>query len=405
MSLPLLLQGLGSIGIFSSRAFLPAFATALLLRFGPKVPWLAHAGLLQHVQHVPTWFTSDASLIILGVFTVLELLAERSPEAKVFLDEFHDYLKTGMAALTFLGVLGAADRALVRAVFGPAGPVEYLPAVAVGAATFVGTKARGWVLGPLKQADEDDDLGLQGVLRWVEDFWGASGPVALILLPLLTLAVVAVSLVLLALTIRYVEAREAATKVPCANCGQMMYASATACPECKAPSKEPRSVGLLGGTTDKLADPATHPFRLVAVKRCPVCAARLKQRTVQQSCAACGSAVMDDPQFVRQYIAFIDRRVPFVCGACFVLGLIPILGVIPAVILYRLEIVAPFRRYIPWGTKFLLRWLIRLVSLVLVAFQWVPLLGGLLVPAMALTHYAAYRHAFLASLEPGNRSP
>ena len=45
MSLPLFLQGLGSIGIFASRAFLPAFVTALLLRFGPQVPWLAHAGL------------------------------------------------------------------------------------------------------------------------------------------------------------------------------------------------------------------------------------------------------------------------------------------------------------------------------------------------------------------------
>ena len=67
MSLPLLIQGLGSIGIFSSRAFLPAFATALLLRFGPQVPWLAHAGLLQHVRGVPTWFTSDTSLIILGL--------------------------------------------------------------------------------------------------------------------------------------------------------------------------------------------------------------------------------------------------------------------------------------------------------------------------------------------------
>jgi len=33
MSLLLLIEGLGSIGIFSSRAFLPAFSTALLLRF------------------------------------------------------------------------------------------------------------------------------------------------------------------------------------------------------------------------------------------------------------------------------------------------------------------------------------------------------------------------------------
>src|SRR3954468_2355614 len=105
MSPPLLIQGLGSIGLFSSRAFLPAFATALLLRFGPQVPWLARAGLLQHVRGVPTWFTSDTSLVILGLLSALELIAERMPEAKALLDEVHDYLKTGMAALTFLGVL------------------------------------------------------------------------------------------------------------------------------------------------------------------------------------------------------------------------------------------------------------------------------------------------------------
>jgi hypothetical protein len=83
-----------------------------------------------------------------------------------------------------------------------------------------------------------------------------------------------------------------------------------------------------------------------------------------------------------------------VCLACFLLGLVPVLGVIPGVILYRLEIVAPFRRYIPAGRNFFLRWGIRLASLVLVAFQWVPLLGGLLLPALALLNYGAYRSAF-----------
>jgi hypothetical protein len=115
---------------------------------------------------------------------------------------------------------------------------------------------------------------------------------------------------------------------------------------------------------------------------------------------------MDDPRFARQYVAFIDRRAPLVCLACFLLGLVPVLGVIPGVILYRLEIVAPFRRYIPPGRNLVLRWGIRLVSLVLVAFQWVPLLGGLLLPAMALINYGAYRNAFKElALAPYDPSP
>ena len=88
------------------------------------------------------------------------------------------------------------------------------------------------------------------------------------------------------------------------------------------------------------------------------------------------------------------RRGPTVCTACFALGLIPVLGVIPAVILYRMEIVAPFRRYIPPGRGFFVRWGIRLASIALVAFQWVPVAGGLAVPAMALINYVAYRSAY-----------
>jgi hypothetical protein len=260
--------------------------------------------------------------------------------------------------------------------------------------TFLASKARGWIVKPLQEADEDDDLGLQVILRWVEDLWSGVGAVSLILLPLLTIAVFVLALILLALAGRYVQAREEATRVPCTTCGQSIYACAAACPHCKAPNKEPRAVGLLGGTKNVAADPATQSYRLVAVKRCPVCATRLPKRTVRQGCDACGSTAMDDDRFLRDYVAFVDRRVPLVCVACFLLGLIPVLGVIPAVILYRLEIVAPFRRYIPAGRSFLLRWGIRIVSVVLVAFQWVPLLGRLIVPAMALINYTAYRSAF-----------
>jgi hypothetical protein len=103
---------------------------------------------------------------------------------------------------------------------------------------------------------------------------------------------------------------------------------------------------------------------------------------------------MDAPDFARRYIGFIDRRVPMVLVVCFLLGLIPVLGVIPGVICYRLAIVAPFRRYIPPGRGFLIRWGVRLAVVVLVAFQWVPVIGGLVVPSMALINYVAYRSAY-----------
>jgi hypothetical protein len=394
MSLPLLIQGLGSVGVFATRAFLPAFVTALLLRFGPEVPWLAQVGLLREVRGVPPWFTSDPALVVLGLLTALELAAERVPELNALLDKVHGYLKAGMAALTYLGVLDATDRAAVAPVIDQAGFVETLPALAVGAGTFLVSKVRGAIVAPLSEADEDDDLGLQGLLRWAGDLWGGLGPMALLLFPLATLAGFGMAVLVLVLFERRVESRRERAQVPCPRCGQPIHAGALACPSCRAPVPEPRDVGLLGQPKARPADGAAHPYRLVAAKRCPVCASRFGRRAVQQTCQACGHKLMEDSRFARAYLVFIDRRVPPVCGACFLLGLIPVLGVIPGVILYRLALVAPFRRYIPPGRGFVLRWAVRLAILILVAVQWVPVAGGLAVPAMALIHYGAYRGAY-----------
>lgn len=388
------LQGLGSIGVFASRAFLPAFVTALLLRFGPHVPWLAHAGLIPHIRDVPTWFTSDTALLILGVLAALEIVAQRFPEAAAVLDEVHDYLKTGMAVMTYLGVLNATDRATAQQVINQAGAMDYLPVLAVGSGVYLATQVRGAILGPLMEADEDDDLGLQGLIRWVEDLWAGLGSMALILFPLLTIAAFGLAALILVIIERRLESRGERSRVLCVHCGQPIHASALMCPNCRAPVKEPRDVGLLGQPKDRPADPRSLPFRLVAVKRCPVCATRLDRRAVRQVCGACGHRLMDDPDFARRYIGFIDRRVPQVLLVCFLLGLIPVLGVIPGVVYYRLAIVAPFRRYIAPGRGFVLRWVIRLAVVVLVAFQWVPVAGGLAVPAMALINYVAYRSAY-----------
>jgi len=394
VSLPLFLQGLGSVGVFSARAFLPAFVTALLLRVGPRVPWIAHSWLLQSLRGVPTWFTSDAALAILGLLAALELVAERVPEAKGLLDQIHGYLKAGMAALTYLGVLDATDRAVVGPMVHQAGLVAYLPVMAIGAGTFLASKVRGAVVGTLSEADEDDDLGVQRLLRRVGDLWGGLGPVALIVFPLLTVVLFGIAATLLVLIERRVETRGERAKVPCGNCGLPLHPSALACPSCKAPVEEPRDVGLLGEAKDSPADLASLPYRLVAVKRCPVCATRLGRKDVKQDCGACGHRLLEDPDFALGYIAAIDRRVPLTCVVCFLLGLVPVLGVIPGVIYYRLAIVAPFRRYIPPGRGFLLHWGVRLCVAALVAFQWVPLAGGLAVPMMALLSHAAYRSAY-----------
>jgi hypothetical protein len=59
-----------------------------------------------------------------------------------------------------------------------AGMIGYFPALAVGAGVFLATRVRGVVFGPLMEAGEDDDLGLQGLIRGLEDLWTSLGPMA-----------------------------------------------------------------------------------------------------------------------------------------------------------------------------------------------------------------------------------
>lgn len=396
MSLPLFLHGIGSVGVFASRAFLPAFMTALLIRFGPQIPGLAGAGLLSQVRDVPTWFTSDAALISLGVLSALELAAERFPDAKVVLDEFHDYLKSGMAVLTYLGVLNATDRAAAGQLLRQAGLAENLPAIAVGAGVYLASRARGAIFSPLAEADEDDDLGLQGLLRWAGDLWAGLGPLALVVFPILTVAAFGLAVVALVAIERRVEhlGEGEGEGFACVSCGRGLHACALACPSCNAAVVGTRDVGLLGRAKTRPADLTSHAYRLVAVKRCPVCATKFDRRAVKQPCRECGHRLMEDPRFAASYLGFIDRRVPTACAVCLLLGLVPIIGLIPGVIFYRLAVVAPFRRYIPTGQGFLLRWGVRSAVLVLVAFQWIPVAGGLAVPSMALITYAAYRSTY-----------
>ena len=406
MPLPLLIHAVGSIGLFASRAFLPAFATALALRFGPQAPWIAESGLLDHVRGVPNWFTSNPSLVILGVLSALELIAERQPEARPLLGEVRDLLKVGMAVLTFAGVASASDLAMAGGILGDSwsGPLQVVASTIVGAATFGAAKVRRATLVPLRTVDEDDDLGLQSLIGWFEDFWGLLGPVLLIVLPLLTLGMLAVATLAVGLIRRYVESRGDAATIACGSCGASISASALACPRCNAVVKEPRAIGLLGTVIDRPADPSRHPLRLFAAGRCPTCATRLGRRSAAAACPSCGRVPTGDPQFLPAFVALVDGRVPLVLALCGVFGLVPILGVIPGVITYRLALVAPFRRHLPSGRRFAIRWAVRLAVLALVAFQWVPVAGALALPLMAIINYVVYRQAFRGAALESSRT-
>lgn len=82
----------------------------------------------------------------------------------------------------------------------------------------------------------------------------------------------------------------------------------------------------------------------------------------------------------------------------------PVVGVVPAIVFYRFQLVNPFRCYVPFGSALLAKWLGRFACIGVLSVQWIPLVGGVSLPIMATINYAIYRRAFHAAWRSGGAS-
>ena len=409
----LIMQAIGSMGLFASRAFVPAFAAALMLRFGPHLPIIHDWGLLEltGIRSAPSWFTSDASLLILGILAALEIGSTKNSDARALLNLVDQYFKPVMAALTTLGVAitiedqeflqGIQEGAAMAVVPVAAGMTMTSVGASVAAAgTFVTSSTRAFLVGAVQDADEDDDTGLQRLVSWGEDLWAMFGLFFLILFPVIMLALIGLVMGLVFLLRWWVYRREEASKIDCPGCGSPMYRSALVCGRCGQANPEPKAVGLLGRSrADLPAEPDRQPFKLAEAKRCPRCATRLEARHPHQACPTCQHDPFGDAGFTRAYVDRVSARLPLVLIITGILGTVWVIGVIPAVIYYRLAVVAPFRRYIPRHRNFAMKWGLRLVFILLLSSQVVPFVGVVALPIMALLSFLAYRRQFVCLAE------
>lgn len=383
------------MAIFSSRAFLPAFVTALALRYGDMMPYIKNIDMVQHAADAPTWFTNNWTILALGLLAVVEITADKMPEARQVMEGVDTYSKTVLAGLTYLGVVNSTDVRFIEETISQAGFTDYFVTTAVAAGTWFAATLRNSVMGNLREADEDDDTGIQSVISWAEDLWATLGILALLIFPIAMILLNAIAIGALFLLQKYMQYRDDKTKIPCTHCEEQVYRSAMACQNCGTKVEHPAKIGWLGQSKK---EPATnleaHPYRLVMKKRCHVCATRLKKRAINQSCEACNAKAFPDQEFARKYANRIAARVPGVCGIAFLFSLIPVIGLIPGVIYYRLRLVAPFRQYIPLSRRLFLKIVISILFFLLIGLQWIPGIGGFVVPVMALISYGAYSSQF-----------
>jgi len=405
MDLTAFIHALSASGLFSARAFLPAFLTALLLRFGPEVPLLQDLPILQGVTGVPTWFTHDATLIGLGVLALAEILAVKTETGEEVLDLLERYLKPAMAVLCCLGVLSVRDRQVVEGLVLPgveAGLGDGLWALGNGLLVAWVTGLRARFRGVFRAIDEDDDLGWRQLASWFEDLAVSGGLLVLVFYPVLMLVLLGVTLGALQAVSLLLERREQRRRGACPACGKALHRSALHCPGCGQAQDQPADVGFFGQSLEfSASDREVLSLRLAERRRCPRCAERLPLRRPRQACPGCGHDPFADEVFCARYLAMVSRRLVPALGLGFLCSLVPVLGLVPGVVVCRQALTGPFSRYLPGGRRTLARWGLRLVFVVLLSIQWLPVVGGVVVPLVGALGYLVYRRAFVGLCRVG----
>lgn len=262
----------------------------------------------------------------------------------------------------------------------------------VGTSVWVLSWLRSSVLGALIELDEDDDLGIQGFFSWIEDTWVITGTLVALFFPLIALAIYAATVIMLFLVHRSVLYIQEKRKIECGHCRLPIFSTALYCPSCYTPNMRVHQVGLFGQARGKLAtDPFVHRYQLMCRRRCPTCATRLTKPTIQQSCAACGTIIFEDRAELEDYLARLRRSLPRTLLICLGLSFVPILGILPGVIYYRLALIASIRGYLRRPVVLFVRVGLLLFNLLLISVQWIPLFGALTIPIIGLTNYWVYR--------------
>lgn len=399
-----LLISTGLVGLFAVRGFLPAFFIALALRFGPELglnPALA-ADLQDAAGSMgmaPSWFTSTPALIILGILACMEVGANKQPELREVLSFIDRYFKPVMAGLTYLGIVSTADAAFLDSTYQAApqdaGVLSVMLMAGVIVTTWVGAGLKNAAVGALSDLDPDDSLGLMRAISFVGDAWVVVGAVLLVLLPIVVALLAFVMFGVIAYLRRRADKRDEASKRACVECGERVYACAPSCPSCKAEQPNVQDVGWLGSCVERAAHMEDHAEHLLAVGRCPVCATRIGRGDVEDGCPSCSFNPLLDAAMVKEFDRYMHLRLVSTLIVCGLVGLIPILGFAVAIVIYKLQLVGPYRRYIGRGSGMMARWGLRALLVVAVFLQLVPGPNALVVAGMAFISYWVYRGLFM----------
>jgi hypothetical protein len=355
--------------------------------------WGQLGGGEEMLRELWPWLGTEGALFALGLAALCEVVLTHSVTLRPLWVEFEAEVKAvGSFVVLFLALRGSEDLEGVQRVGDVLGFV--IPSTTTFPIWMIGRlRAALWI--QLVEADEEDDLGLQRVIIWMEEIGVQLGALLVILFPIIVLLLVAITGGVLALIRETSKRAEEKRRHPCRACGASVYSCALFCPACGEEQPAPHEIGFLGiSRSVPVTNLDRHSYALLRARRCGRCASRLPRRDIKQSCSECGFSPAEVPGFLPAYITEVDRSRPRVLLWCAVLGIVPLLGTVAGYVIYRHTLVSPFRCYVPRLRGAAIRFLLRIAHIVMILIQAAPPAGMIMLPLMALLDHAIWRRVF-----------
>jgi len=406
--MPLLaaLQALCASSAFASRAFLPLFLVSLVARFPQLVNWLPLVPERPIVlSERLAWLGSDACLAILLVLAVLEAWAERDGDIRPLFEDFESWLRAGVAFVAALALVDGETASILRTVgdlriqaAGFHSPDAWPLLVAAGAAALT------WILATWRAAilrgvrEVGDDLGVTRLLAWLEEAWCASAVMVAILAPLLAILLALAFAALIWAGQSAAEHVAESRRIPCPECHLPARPEARACPSC-AQALVPSAEADSRLWPDRWAASKNPGVELLADGRCPLCAER---RAAAELLAAtphpCGWPASPSERLWRSSLRdHVSARVTSTTLFAALLGLLPVAGSVAALVLVRIRIAAPLRRYLPTTRRLTTKWKARLFTLPLLLGSGIPLVSAACAALIVQVQARAWLRGFEAA--------
>ncbi len=389
MSLAIILHAIGTIPLFASRAFLPAFLTSLLFRFPTFIPFSSI-----DAPSAELFITKTPVIIVLGILAVLEILADKNTDIKALWLQAEPYLKPVIYSVMLLGVVDNDSEAIIQGIY-QAGMSDYILILITASSVYGLTILRTRIQQLILDIDEDGDLFLNFIFSSIEDTFVFFGFLLLLFSGIIAVVFFAIVVGGIYLWQKRIRSNLQKQKNPCDVCQTKNPPFALECSKCHTPQKKVHKIGLFGQRKNELIEDTSkarknHALRLLTQERCGYCATK----THKKVCPDCGKEhILNSSENRKAYVMFVQKRYALWLPLTVAVGFIPIIGIGISIIGANLYVFAPFKRQISTSTSIGVQVLSKIVLFLVIFFG--SLAGFILAPLYCSIRFVMWRTAFL----------